>query len=196
MRLALALFAAALASPAAATLEECARTDKELDRLACYDRLSGRTPIATTQAEGDWQIETETSALTDETNVYLSVASDEPIHCSWGSGAVTLMLRCQENTTSLILITPCHVADHRDYGVVDYRVDGETAHKFLAEESTNNRSLGLWTGASSIPVINHLLGRQTLTTRFTPYGENPKTVTFNVNGLKEAIMPLREACHW
>jgi len=33
-------------------------------------------------------------------------------------------------------------------------------------------------------------------TQITPYGENPVMATFDIQGLKEAIKPLRKACGW
>ncbi|HLS19394.1 MAG TPA: type VI secretion system-associated protein TagO [Paracoccaceae bacterium] len=188
----------ALGSPAFSEgIDACARVESELDRLACYDRISGRTPDVEQKTDGNWQAHIETSKLTDQTNVYLTVASNELIRCRWDSEPVTLTVRCMENTTSLILSTSCHVTSRvGGYGKVEYRTDSDKARTAWMDASTNNRSLGLWRGGASIPVIKQLFGKDQLIARFTPYSESSKTATFNIGGLESAIEPLREACNW
>lgn len=188
-----------LGAAKAQDIEDCARIDSDLDRLACYDRAAGRTPAVsqTTPAEGDWSVRTETSELTDETNVFMSVHSEEDINCGWNRGGrIQLLVRCMENTTSVIFLTDCHMTSHGGYGVVDYRVDDNPARDIRMEESTSNRALGLWVGRRSIPFIRNLFGARQLIARMTPYAENPFTVTFDIAGLEDAIAPLRAACNW
>ncbi len=182
-------------------LENCAAIENELDRLACYDKASGRTPeVSETAApKGDWKVRTEVSQLTDQTNVFLYVDSDETVNCGWNRGdKVTLWVRCVENKTAIIFRTGCHMtsSEYNNYGDVTYRVDDQKARTVGFTESTNNRSLGLWRGGRSIPEIKRLFGGKTLIARMTPYSENSFTATFNITGLEEAIGPLRKACHW
>ncbi len=195
------LLASSLAVPALAAGEGCIQISNDLDRLACYDKALGRTPVreALPVSKGKWAATTETSKLTDQTNVYLRVKSDEPVSCSWARGEkVSLYVRCVENKTALIFSTGCHMtsSEYNDYGDVTYRLDDEPAKTVGMDESTNNRSLGRWGGGRSIPVIKQMFGKSTMIVRMTPYGENPFTSTFDIAGLEEAIKPLREACHW
>lgn len=183
----------------AQSLDHCVTLDSDLDRLACYDGVAGRTPQVDQSEDPDseWNVRTETSALTDEENVILSVRSEEVIDCGWNRGdRIRLYVRCIENTTAFIFTTNCHMTSHGGYGTVDYRIDDAPARQIRMQESTNNRSLGLWYGGQSIPLIRSLFGARQLIARMTPFSENSFTVTFNVAGLEEAIAPLREACHW
>ena len=41
-----------------------------------------------------------------------------------------------------------------------------------------------------------MLDNSILLVKITPYGENPETVEFGLNGLKDEIKPLRKACGW
>lgn len=189
-----------IAKPKSST--ECATMNVDLDRLACYDAASGRTPkveaIATPSA-GKWQVSKETSALTDDTNVTVALESTESVNCGWNKGGkITLYLRCQEKATSLILSTQCHMtsSEYNDYGDVSYRIDSEKARTANMTESTNNRSLGLWTGGKSIPVIKQMFEKSKMVVRATPFNENPFTVTFDIAGLKDAVKPLQDACKW
>lgn len=187
----------------AALASECTGIDSELDRLACYDKEAGRTPkqkrIPSSPSSGNWQVSTETSAMTDRTNVYAHVDSDEPVNCGWNRGAkIRLIARCMDNTTSLVFQTGCHMtsSEYTDYGDIQYRLDDDNARTVSTQESTNNRALGLWNGARSIPFIKQMFGKSKLVVRMTPYGENPFTASFNITGLENAVTRLRASCGW
>lgn len=199
-RLTFALIVLASAAPAAAS-STCIKIDNDLDRLACYDKEAGRTPTAETFSapKGKWAIRKETSKLTDQPTVIMSVDSDEVINCGWNRGdRVSLVLRCMENKTVLYFNTGCHMASgsYTSYGDINYRIDSDKAQKVSGDASTDNRALGLWSGGRSIPVIKQMFGKSTLVARMTPYSESPFTATFNIAGLDESIAPLREACNW
>lgn len=192
----------AISMPFSAVANECSLIENGIERLACFDEMfprqdAGVEEMATTT--GNWEVRIETSAMTDDTDVYLTVESEDPVYCSWSRGErVTLMLRCQENTTSVIFITGCHMTSSRynDYGDVTYRLDNEEPLVRGFEESTNNRALGLWRGAQAIPFIRAMLDNQRLLARMTPYSDNPIEMEFDISGLDEAIEPLRESCGW
>lgn len=194
---ALAFFAATTAVRA----DNCISIENDLDRLACYDRAEGRSPKVerVTASPGKWVVQKETSKLTDQTNVFLGLQSEEMVNCGWNRNEkITLVVRCHENTTSLYFNTGCHMtsSEYDDYGTVRYRLDDDKARSFKGDASTNNRSLGLWSGGRSIPVIKSMFGKRQMVVRMTPYSENPFTATFNITGLKEAAEPLRKACGW
>lgn len=188
-------------SVALASGEECIEVPNDLDRLACYDKALGRTPLRQMErmADSEWILATEKSKLTDQTSVFLRVDSKESIDCGWNRGdKISLWIRCHENVTALVISTGCHMtsSDYNDFGDVTYRIDDAKAQTVRMDESTNNRSLGLWRGNRSIPVIKQMFDSSSLVVRMTPFGQNPFIATFNIAGLKEAIAPLRAACHW
>ncbi len=179
----------------------CSKIDGDLDRLACYDKASGRTPTLTEEPveSGKWQPYSVASKMTDRNSYYLSVESNEVVNCGWNNGArITLTVRCHEGKTALIFETDCHMtsSEYNSYGDVEYRLDAEKAKKVSTDASTNNRALGLWSGAKSIPVVKQMLGKKQMVSRMTPYGESPFTATFDIAGLDDAIKPLRKECGW
>lgn len=199
LRLVFSLLLTTLALPALAS--DCVTIDNDLDRLACYDRESGRTPDSETVPTdlGNWLVRKDKSEFEDTTDVFVSVDSDEVVACSSYTShqKVRLLLRCLENTTSLILMTDCHVASgFGGYGSVEYRIDDRKARSRGFQESTNNRSLGLWSGGKSIPVIKEMFGGERLLVRFTPFNQNPVTARFDITGIEETVAPLRESCSW
>jgi len=185
----------------AAFAQECVTIDNDLDRLACYDRESGRTPKVEVAAapSGKWRVREETSEFKDTTDVYISVNSDETVRCSdYNSpGNVRLLIRCRENTTAIMLQTGCHVTSgYGNYGKIEYRIDDRKAKTRSFVESTNNKTLGLWYGNQSIPMIKELFGGDRLLMRFTAYNQSATTARFTITGLEEAIKPLRKECGW
>ncbi len=195
------VLATAFSCSAAFALGECAAIENDLDRLACYDQVSGRTPKTelSTVPTGDWVVRKDKSDFEDTTDVFVSVLSNEPAQCGrFGTPQkATLMIRCMENTTSIFMVADCHLASgHGGYGIIDYRIDDQPAGDRNFDASTDNRALGLWNGGKSIPFIKNMIGSDRLLMRFTPYSESKTTVEFRTTGLEEAIAPLREACSW
>ncbi|WP_420328715.1 type VI secretion system-associated protein TagO [Mameliella sp.] len=190
-----------LAQPALADPGGCVPIENDLDRLSCYDKALGRD--ATVQdlpkENGKWQVQTEKSDFKDTTDVYMTVRSEEPLTCNrFGpSRPATLMVRCLENTTSLIIHTDCHLASgFQGYGKVEYRVDDRPAKSRNFDASTDNSALGLWSGGRSIPLVKEFFGGHSLLVRFTPFSQSPVTAKFDITGLEDSIDELRSSCSW
>jgi type VI secretion system protein VasI len=197
MRSLLIIATVIMAGVGPAMAADCLKIDNDLDRLACYDREAGRTPSASTlpQSAGKWVVRRETSKLTDQPTVVMSIDSDEVVDCGWNRGQkIGLVLRCMENKTVLYFSTGCHMtaSQYNDYGNITYRLDDEKARTVSGDASTDNRALGLWNGGKSIPVIKQMYGRKQMIVRMTPYSESPFTATFDISGAEEASKPLRE----
>lgn len=185
---------------AAHAQDTCVKIDNDLDRLGCYDRTSGRTgKVETITSPGKWSSASEASKLTDDNTITLTLDSNEVIDCGWNNGAkITLVVRCQEKKTAVYFVTGCHMAssEYDDYGKIEYRIDAQKARSVDADASTDNKALGLWSGASAIPLIKQMTSGRQMVTRMTPYSESPFTATFDIVGLDEAIKPLRKECAW
>lgn len=151
------------------------------------------------QITKNWSLLTRKSKMTDDTNIFLSVESNETAQCNFNTSneKVTLVLRCLENTTTAYIQTPCHVASgFQGYGNVTYRVDKNTSKTKQFAASTSNDALGLWSYRKSRPFIDEIFGGKSLLMRFTPFGESAHEVSFDITGIEEEIQPLREACGW
>lgn len=181
--------------------DDCRAVDNDLDRLACFDKASGRTPTSEPgPSEGNWNVSIKTSDFEDTTDVYMSVESNDPVQCTaFGRhNTARLMIRCSENTTAVFIATDCHLASgFQGYGDMDVRVDEKPSASISMDASTDNKALGLWRGGSSIPFVkDRLLGGSTLRVRFTPFSMSPVTAVFDISGIDASIAPLREQCSW
>jgi len=146
-----------------------------------------------------WYVSEETSQIDDSKTVTLSTVSTTTIPDRYGrrQGKASLVLRCMENTTSMYMkFNGNFMADHGSYGNVTMRIDDKKAFTRSMKESTDNMALGLWSGGRSIPVIKKLMKGDELIVRATPFNESSYTMTFNIKGLAEKVVPLRKACHW
>lgn len=176
--------------------DECTKLSDNQKRLACYDMKY--KPVETTEKKGKWVVINEVSKIDDTQSVYLEVSSNEKIiKRSGGSDTATLTIRCRERKTALIVtLAGEFLADVGGYGSVTYRIDNQKAKTQSFDASTNNASLGLWSGNESIPVIKSLFDHEVLIVRATPYNQSSETLTFPISGLKSVIDPLRKACGW
>lgn len=188
------------ASPAlsAQDVSHCVPIQDPEERLNCFDDAFVETTEVPASEESPWEFSSDTSALDDSTNVYLSTPSLEPVADRYGQTVYPqLWVRCLENTTSVFInFGGLHMTDHQSYGMVSYRVDDRTASKIPMDASTNNMALGLWRGGNAIKFIKTIMDGDQLFVRATPYSSSPVEVEFAVAGLDEKIGPLREACHW
>lgn len=180
--------------------DQCIDIQNDLDRLACYDREVGRTPTVEPIVEGEhaWSVRSETSEMTDDTNVYMAVRSEDPPQCRFGNqDAVMLMIRCLENRTSIFFHTGCHMTDssYSNYGDVDIRLDDDPAETVSMNSTTTNDALIVSSGRA-IKLAKKMFGKKRLLARMMPYGESPMTTRFDISGTEEAIEPLRETCGW
>lgn len=149
--------------------------------------------------ETAWTVNQRKSAMVDTTDVFVTTYSEAPVMCAQygNSGTLSVILRCMENTTSVIIAGDCHMASgFHGYGEVTYRLDDNKARSRNFDASTDSRALGLWNGGSAIPFIKDMFGKETLLVRFTPFGMSPVDAEFDISGTEDAVKDLRTSCNW
>ena len=178
-------------------IEKCASISSITSRIICYDDLAlslnlVKSKDKTIKSKGKWILNEEKSPIDDSVNVTLYVESNEPITDKYRKKQTpTLILRCSENTTNAFINWGMFLGS--DYADVLVRLDKEKAKTSSWLISTNHESIF---AKKNISFIKKLMKHETLLTQITPYGENPVMTTFDIQGLKEAIKPLRKACGW
>lgn len=189
-----------LAAAPAFAQEDCISIEDDGRRLACFDLAFGVKMVekpSVTDA-GKWRVSKETSAMTDDTSVFLTVISDNEVRGRYdNSGPALLVLRCRENTTSALFTFNGHfMSDIQGKGKIEYRLDDHRMTSIYATVSNDNEALGLWSGGKAIPWIKKLLSKEQLIVRATPYSESSVTATFDIRGIDNVIGDLRETCNW
>ncbi|MFC0285806.1 type VI secretion system-associated protein TagO [Kaistia hirudinis] len=192
-----------------AKIRKCSAVENGLERLACFDELAASLNAAADQKasaaaaaspedKGQWRQLIEASKVDDSTTVILNLASKGSIIDRFGRRHdPTLTIRCMEKVTVLYwTFGDLFVADSGGFGEVTIRLDREKARSLRTDESTDHRSLGLWTGGQTIPLIRSMLDNETMLVRMTPYSESAMEMEFDIRGLAAAVKPLQAACGW
>lgn len=176
---------------------DCAELRHDEERLECYDLLFKKSPIAHSNVS-HWQIRSEKSRIDDSTNVFLRVDSREPIISRYGEKVRPILyIMCRENETNIsIWFGGYFMSDIQGKGDITYRIDDHSAKRKKFRESNNNEYLGMWSGHTAIPFIKEMFSGANLFVRAIPFSDSTLNIDFPIYGLKEAIKPLREACHW
>lgn len=193
-------FLAALClTPLAARAQDpkvCAALSEDKARLECYDLVHRKTANVTNSSK--WSVREEQSKIDDSRNVFLQVASIEPVVNQYRqSEPAFLTITCRQKTTDLFISFAGHfMSDLNGSGRVTTRVDKLPAKAISMRESNDHKALGLWDGGSSIPFIKTLLTGDVLYVRAVPYSASAVEIEFPISGIADAIKPLREACKW
>ena len=108
-----------------------------------------------------------------------------------------VVVKCEINTTSLAVTFGGNiVASVLDSFKIMLKVDGRPASPTTFTVSKDFKAVGLWKGATAIPVLKTLLAGKTLQVTGAPFFSRAVTATFPIGGLDGAIKPLRESCGW
>lgn len=181
-------------------IARCAAIPDGVKRLGCYDELSQALgvdkPSIQSGSVGKWSISTETSPVDDSKNVYVTLNAESEFSGWMKHETGRLVLRCKEKRTDAYVRTG--MAAQPEYGLtqevtVTVRYDKEKAREIRMSQSTDNEALFF---PNAIGEIKSMMKHKELLFRFTPFNSASSLTTFKIEGLNEAIKPLRAACKW
>ncbi|MBP1859784.1 type VI secretion system-associated protein TagO [Rhizobium herbae] len=181
----------------------CSLIEDSLQRLTCFDKLFPRDATITAptkEAEAGpavssaspWQIKEEKSPL-DDSVVYTAGLTPKDVSTSGvGTAEMFLLLRCSENTTSVIFTTSMFMISENP--TVTVRVGEDKAETSRWNRSTNYKAVGLWSGAEAIPFMKLLKDRTRLAVRIQ---DNDRVdAEFDLADVGAPIAKIREYCKW
>ncbi len=156
--------------------------------LAALAALFSTSPAMANK--GEWRIKTTTSKLDDSTNVMLITSIQKKMSDGFEIRP-TFGITCKENKTYAFLIGK--VAGY-GYGPkqIKLRHGKEKVYKTVWQANRMN----LYPKTDIIPFLKKVMAQDTLIMEVTPLSYGPTILEFDTSGLKEAIKPLRKACHW
>jgi len=197
------LLLAGFPSPAAAgavedALGECAAVAGSFKRLDCYDALAreyGPEQSDTAPATaGNWKVEQRDTGISGAADVYMVVQAIEKIPGEDGQVRPVLVVRCENNNTAVIFNFARFIEQSRAEAAL--RIDDGEVVAASLKMSASGKAFGFWRGDESVPFVKRLLGGKRLLVQVTPFGARPVLAEFPVEGLDEAVTPLRKACGW
>ena len=189
-------------------MSNCRREPATLERLDCYDRIltpqtSGfEGALVKARYEGEaWKraFEQEKQRTDNSTALMMTRTEGERpavIITAPALGNVpprpVLMFSCVDNITRM-QVPLTHSLKENDLPVTLSSDTGQLrSHWFIRE---NGMLLEASRGLSGIDEIKWLFGARTLTVDTGTESAAGK-LTFNISGLAQTIIPLRDACHW
>jgi type VI secretion system protein VasI len=184
-----------------ADIARCSAQTNSIQRLDCFDTLSKRlglsSPATTTSKLSKWNVRKEVSKIDDSTNVTISLDAESDIS-GWPTIKHTpsLVLRCKEKKTEAYIVTG--MASQPELGnynkaTITLRFDKEPAKKYQTSESTDKEALFL---GQATGLIKKMMQHSIMLFEFVPFNSSPVLTTFDIQGLAEAVKPLREVCKW
>jgi len=190
-----------ISAAAVASLEKeiasCAAKAGDLDRLSCYDRVSGKRGLDGPQAEptnisgkGKWQVSAEKNPVDDSKTVVLALKADSG-KSKFGK-PVTLIARCKSNKTELYITWNDYLGRN---GEVLTRIGSEDAVTKDWNLSTDSQAT-FHPDRGTIGFLKWMMSADKFVAQITPYNESPVTAIFDTAGMDNAMKPLRETCEW
>ncbi len=190
-------------------MSACRKEPAALERLTCYDRILTPEPDAgfagalvkakyAGEAHGR-AFEQEKQRGSDSTQLLINHNDGEHPTVIITTPAIgslpprpVLMLSCVDNITRM-QVALTHSIQESDIAVTLRTEKGQfRSHWFVRE---NGLLLETSRGLAGIEDIKQLFGAKTLKLD-TDLASGTGALTFNIEGLEQVIMPLREVCHW
>ncbi|CAA6811184.1 MAG: Type VI secretion system protein VasI [uncultured Sulfurovum sp.] len=175
----------------------CVNKNNDAERLICFDNIAKSLKVNEPKKEviedkGKWVTTIETSAIDDSQKVTLLLEAETPIQGNYNSSTPALILRCSENRTEAYISWGVYLGIGTTKVLT--RLDKSKARTKTWGMSTDNKAT--FVPGSNTTFIKSLMGHEKLLIQTTPYGANSVMTTFQLNGLNDAVKPLRKACHW
>lgn len=188
----------------AATVD-CSKIKTDAERLACFDNTSkpNESPVSDGQ-KSLWSLFTVPSKWDDSVHYGVNLLSDNQIDEGVNDNKYgKILIFCVAQNTGLFFTiadlstnTNDLLASHGDVGFVRYRLDKEQVKTIEMDLGETERVIGFWSKEQSIPFIKEMFGHDKMLVELKRYNGTKETLEFSINGLQEAIKPVRQECKW
>lgn len=185
--------------------ERCALIGPATERLACYDNLfrseqfTGADDEEATPQQGMWASGVEVSQIEGTERPFASLQSEQLIPAlPRGREPARMTIMCLDETTVVQfafagypLGTPTS-----NSGTLTIQFDRLPSRSQSLELSADRTALGFFTDDQAIAFLDQLLDAERMFVRAQPQGQRSATVSFQLEGIEAALVPVREACGW
>ena len=193
----------------AATVD-CSKIKTDAERLACFDSISKQNePSVSADAKGNkqkskWHFFTSRDEWDDSVWYSNVLVTDEPIDTKESDSRYgQIIITCINSSMEVFLSAKKYstgtqdlLKSHGDYEFVRYRIDKEQAKTIEMKLIDTRRALYIGSSEESIPFIKEMFGHDKMLVQIQDYEGKPLTMRFSINGLQEAIKPVRQECKW
>lgn len=175
-------------------MAKCATIENSVERLAAYDALAEKLGVAGPKSTvvtgmGKWKLQTDVSPIDDSKSYFLILESEDEVPGMFGTSyKPSLYIRFKEGD----------LESYISYNIYIGSSEVDVTTRFDKNEA-ETESWGLSTDGKAVfaidseSFIQSIVEAKTLVVRLTPYGESPKTVSFDLRGIDKAIKPIHES---
>lgn len=162
-----------------------------LDTLAA----PGSPPAAPAPPPDRWFAAEDTSVIDGAVSVSLNLFATEPVRVRGREVAPSLMLRCKDNSTAVVVHADAMLRSdyHSGRTPVRVRVDEEPVKREAWSESTDRQAVF---APRPIAFARRLASADTLFVELTPLDGGAVTAKFALAGLAAHLPRLARACQW
>lgn len=157
-----------------------------LDKHKLFSDANGKASV-----NGTWRISRVISKADRSTNVTVSTRAEKPVVVNGTELTPTLVLHCGENKTVSYIKLGADIGAGRISVKSTADNDEQTLRWSISTDGKN-----IYQGSRYITLLRQLAAASRYTVSFSPNGQEAVSLSFSLKGLKAAINPLQEACHW
>lgn len=201
-KLALILLSTALIPVMALDWDYCAKIKADDQRLICFDRAyeeqkPSAEEVKTTLGDtGKWKVNIDESKFDGSKKVFAILYANEKVSGNYSKELPMLIIRCTSNKTEMLFSNFAGVIDY------NYRTGNSTVGVKLGDGAPKSHQMEISEGLDAVfmrkPIgfIKSMFQKDRLAVKIPMNDRIPNEAVFNIDGLEEAIKPLREACNW
>ena len=193
----------------AATVD-CSKIKTDAERLACFDSISKQNePSVSADAKGNkqkskWHFFTRRDEWDDSVWYSNVLFTDEPIDTKESDSKYgQILITCKNSSMAVFFSAKSYstgtedlLKSHGDYEFVRYRIDKEQAKTIEMKLIDTRIALYIGSSEQAISFIKEMFGHDKMLLEIDRSGRGLTTLEFSINGLQEAIKPVRQECNW
>jgi type VI secretion system VasI family protein len=142
-----------------------------------------------------WSSQNEVSPLDKSPKVILTKLS-QTASASEVTSAAILALRCMERQTSVVVKVPEMIISINEKVRVDYRIGDNQPVSTVWDLGGGYKILFAPSGSQSVDLIKKMEAANDFYIRVTPERGDTVAFSFDLDGLKGVLAPLKVACEW
>jgi len=164
----------------------------------CSEDSVGFACVTLRESIGPWMLERIVPAVGTQSIVMLSTPSFEQLPGLFGrEEPAILTLACLGGETQMeFKFGNNFMSDVEDFGRLVYKVDDAPPVALDVVASEDRFALGVASSTVSRAIITRFFGSNRLSVGATSFTGRNMNASFAIDGLRDAVVPLREACDW
>ena len=171
-------------------MEFCSHEDSSNMKLSCYEK-AGRNAGANIQFNNTDDISKWNMDSSPSSNIWMAYTKSTYEH---NSHHAVLTISCNAGRTVLYISYGSPVGHYPL--TVDIGADAGSLTHYEFQSSQSNDALGLWDSSSVISLVKYFLSIKNSLFIKTNFKDGSQEDIFNLNGMDQAIIPLRRSCGW